>query len=80
MSNKLHDEQIALNVKYSTDNNYPSYAPIMGGQARVSELPESKPIMNGKPPTSNKPVFGYTRPNPVGKSNMPTTQIYQRNP
>ena len=77
---KLTDEQIKLNVQYSTDKNFPSYSPTMGGQAKVSELPESKPLMSGKPVLSNTPVRGFTNPNPVGKSKMPPTQIYVRNP
>ena len=80
MNNPLHNEQIALNVKYSVDHNYPSYAPTQGGQAKVSELPESKPIMSGKPVLSSTPVRGFTNPNIVGKSQMPATQIYVRNP
>lgn len=78
--NPLNKEQIDLNVKYSVDHNYPSYAPTMGGQAKMSELPESKPLMNGKPVLSNNPIRGFTNPNPVGKSQMPSTQIYVRNP
>lgn len=65
--NKLTKEQLDLNVANSTDHNYPSYSPNMAGQAKVSELPESKPLMSGKP------VKGFG-------SNMPATQIYIRNP
>ena len=65
---KLTNEQLAINTSLSTDHTYPSYNNISLPQAKVSELPISKPIQQFNI-SANKPL-----------ANMPGNNIFKRNP